>query len=69
MLNGILLTAGETATEAFDLASTMSEAVTKVQGDLFGVLGIVVPAIVAVVGAIIGIKFGISWLSSLKSKH
>lgn len=50
----------------FDVTSTITEAVSTVQGQLFGVLGVVVPAIVLVTGAIIGIKFGISWLRRLK---
>lgn len=51
---------------AFDIASVMTESVSSVQGQLFTVLGIVVPAIVLVVGAVVGVKFGIKWLKSLK---
>lgn len=50
----------------FDIASVMTESVSSVQGQLFTVLGIVVPAIVLVVGAVVGVKFGIKWLKSLK---
>lgn len=50
----------------FDIASTMQSAVTTTQSQLFSVLGIVVPAIVAVTAAIVGIKFGIGWLRKIK---
>lgn len=50
----------------FDISSVMTESVSSVQSQLFTVLGIVVPAIVVVVGAVVGVKFGIKWLKSLK---
>lgn len=50
----------------FDIASVMTESVSSVQGQLFTVLGIVVPAIVLVVGAVVGVKFGLKWLKNLK---
>lgn len=49
----------------FDLTDVMQSSVNQVQGDLLSVLGIVVPAIVVVVGAVVGIKFGVKWLKSL----
>ncbi len=52
-------------TTSFDLTGIMQNAVTQVQGDLFGVLIIVVPAIVAVTAAVVGVKFGHKWLKSL----
>ena len=57
-----IFTAGTTG---FDIESVMIESVNSVQGQLFTVLGIVVPAIVLVVGAVVGVKFGIKWLKSL----
>ncbi len=56
----------ESAAQTFDIASVMSDAVSTTQGQIFTVLGIVVPAIVLIVGAIVGIKFGIKWLRSIK---
>ncbi|MCI8356697.1 MAG: hypothetical protein HFI51_00920 [Lachnospiraceae bacterium] len=50
----------------FDVTAVMTDAVTTVQGQLFSVLGIVVPSIVLVTGAIVGIRFGISWLRRLR---
>lgn len=50
---------------AFNLTDVMQSSVSQVQGDLLGVLTIVVPAIVVVVGAVVGIKFGVKWLKSL----
>lgn len=50
----------------FDVTSVMSDSVTTVQSQLFSVLAIVVPAIVAVTAAIVGVKFGINWLKKLK---
>lgn len=50
----------------FDVTSIMSESVTSVQSQLFSVMAIVVPAIVAVTAAIVGVKFGINWLKKLK---
>ncbi len=52
---------------AFDISTIMQSAVTSVQGDLFNVLGIVVPAAVTIVGASVAVKYGIRWLKSLKS--
>mgnify|MGYP006934528222 CR=1 FL=1 len=54
------------AAASFDVAAIMQSAVTSVQGDLFKVLGIVVPAAVTIVGASVAVKYGIRWLKSLK---
>lgn len=55
------------AAASFDVAAIMQAAVTSVQGDMFKVLGIAVPAAVAIVGASVAVKYGIRWLKSLKS--
>lgn len=57
--------AGEGAS-TFDVTEVMSSSVTSVQNQLFSVLGVVVPAIVVVVGAIVAVKFGISWIKKIK---
>ena len=49
------------------LAETGAAAVTSVQGDLFKVLGIVVPAAVTIIGAGVAVRYGIRWLKSLRS--
>ncbi len=56
------LLAGDVA--AFDLTSIMTTAVSQVKGDALSVLGLVVPALVVVVGASVGVRFGIKWLKS-----
>lgn len=55
------------AAASFDVAAIMQAAVTSVQGDLFKVLGIVVPAAVGIVGAGVAVRYGIRWLKSLRS--
>ena len=55
------------AAASFDVAAIMQSAVTSVQGDLFKVLGIVVPAAVTIIGAGVAVRYGIRWLKSLKS--
>lgn len=65
-LGTALLSAGGDAASGFDVTSVMTESVKTTQGQLFSVLGIVVPAIVAVTAAIVGIKFGIGWLKKIK---
>lgn len=50
----------------FDITSTMQSAVTSTQNQIFSVLGIVVPAIVAVTAAIVAVKFGVGWLRKIK---
>ncbi len=55
----------EPVVSTFDLASIMSNAVSTVQGDIFSVLGIVVPALVVVTGAVVGVRFGLKWLRQL----
>ena len=55
------------AAASFDVAAIMESAVTSVQGDLFKVLGIVVPAAVTIIGAGVAVRYGIRWLKSLRS--
>lgn len=61
-----VLAAGENAASGFDVTSIMSDSVATTQTQIFSVLGIVVPAIVAVTAAIVGVKFGIGWLRKIK---
>jgi len=61
-----LAVAAAASEPSIDISSIMSDGVTKVQGDLFSVLAIVVPAIIIVVGAIIGIRFGITWIKKIR---
>lgn len=55
------------AAASFDVVAIMQAAVTSVQGDLFMVLGIVVPVAVTIIGAGVAVRYGIRWLKSLKS--
>lgn len=50
----------------FDVTTVMSGAVDTTKAQMFSVLGIVVPAIVAITAAVVGIKFGIGWLRKIK---
>lgn len=50
----------------FDVTAIMESAVSTTQSQIFSVLAIVVPAIVAIVAAVVGIKFGISWLKKVR---
>lgn len=61
-----LLSAGGDAASGFDVTTIMQDSVKTTQGQLFSVLGIVVPAIVAVTAAVVGIKFGINWLRKIR---
>lgn len=63
-MRGLFLSTTETA---FDVSTLMQESVNQVQGDLMGVLAIVVPAIVVIVGAVVAVSFGIKWIKKLKS--
>ncbi len=65
MMAAAMLSA-ESAAKTFDISSVMSDAVSTTQGQIFTVLGIVVPAIVAIVAAVVGVKFAIKWLRSIK---
>ena len=53
-------------TAGFDVTTVMSGAVDTTKTQMFSVLGIVVPAIVAITAAVVGIKFGIGWLRKIK---
>ena len=57
---------GGTETTGFDVTTVMQSAVDTTKGQMFSVLAIVVPAIVAIVAAVVGIKFGIGWLRKIK---
>ncbi len=50
----------------FDVTAVMTDSVVTLQGQLFSVLGVVVPAIVVVTAAIVATKFGISWMRRIK---
>lgn len=50
----------------FDVANLVKESVSSVQGQLFSVLGVVVPSIVVVTGAVVGVKFAISWIKRIR---
>lgn len=61
-----LLSTGTDATSGFDVTTIMQDSVKTTQEQLFSVLAIVVPAIVAVTAAVVGIKFGINWLRKIR---
>lgn len=61
----MVLAAAEAST--FDIATTMTESVSTVQSQLFSVLTVVVPAIVAVTAAVVAVKFGVSWLKKIRA--
>lgn len=61
-----LLSAGSDAVSGFDVTSIMADSVKTVQGQVFSVLAVVVPAIVLITGAVVGVKFGVSWLKKIK---
>lgn len=61
----VALSAGG-STPTFDVTTVMSGAVETTQGQIFSVLAIVVPAIVAITAAVVGIKFGVGWLRKIK---
>ncbi|MBD5502663.1 MAG: hypothetical protein HDR09_02605 [Lachnospiraceae bacterium] len=58
--------ASGTETASFDVTTVMQGAVDTTKGQMFSVLAIVVPAIVAITAAVVGIKFGIGWLRKIK---
>lgn len=57
------------AEQAFSASKVIGESVTSVQGELMGVLAVVVPAIALVTAAIVGVKFGLKWLKKLGSNN
>lgn len=61
-----LLSGGGDTASSLDVVSLMGDSVTSVQGQIFGVLSKVVPAIVLVVGAVVCVKFGISWIKKIR---
>lgn len=50
----------------FDATTLMSGAVNDAKSQMFAMLGIVVPAIVAITVAVIGVKFAISWIKKIR---
>ncbi len=61
-----LLSAGGDVASGFDVTTIMSESVKTTQGQMFSVLGLVVPAIVAIVAAGVAVKYGLSWLKKIR---
>lgn len=61
-----LLSAGVDPEARFDVTTIMTDSVKTTQGQMFSVLAIVVPAIVAVTAAVVAIKFGVGWLKKIK---
>lgn len=59
------LTTGAEAT-GFDVSTVMQSAVDTTKTQMFSVLGIVVPAIVAITAAVVGVKFGVGWLRKIR---
>lgn len=58
--------ASESSSSSFDVSTVMQSAVDTTKTQMLSVLGIVVPAIVAITAAVVGIKFGISWLKKVR---
>ena len=56
---------GGTAVGSSDLQSSFSSAVSSIQGDVLGYIGIALPIGLAIFGAIIAIKKGISFVRGL----
>lgn len=66
---GILMSGtGGDVSAAFDVAAMITTTVSSVQSQLFTVLNIVVPAIVAVMAAVVCVNFGMSWLKKMGKK-
>lgn len=61
-----LLSAGSDVASGSDVTTIMTDSVKTTQGQMFSVLAIVVPAIVAVTAAVVAIKFGVGWLKKIK---
>ncbi len=59
--------AGAVEGTGFDLTTIMQGAIDQVKGDVLGVLAIVVPALVLIVGAVVGVRFGMKWLKKMGS--
>lgn len=55
----------EGVVSTFDLTALLEQGVATVSGNIYTALGIVVPAIIAVAGVIVSVKFGIRWLKKL----
>lgn len=63
-LPAALTTGAEAA--GFDVSTVMQSAVDTTKTQMFSVLGIVVPAIVAITAAVVGVKFGVGWLRKIR---
>lgn len=61
----VALSAGA-ETAGFDVSTLMQGAVDTTKTQMFSVLTIVVPAIVAITVAVVGVKFGVSWIRKIK---
>lgn len=61
----LLLNEAGASDATFDLAKVMTESVNSVKADIFSVLAIVIPVMVAITGAIVGVTFGRKWLKKL----
>lgn len=59
---GILAT-GETALNVQDIIST---AVNSAQGEMMGILAIVVPVVAGITVAVVAVKFGMSWIKKIR---
>lgn len=59
---GILAT-GETALNVQDIMSTT---VNSAQGEMMGILAIVVPVVAGITVAVVAVKFGLSWIKKIR---
>lgn len=57
---------GGEGASTFDATTVMSGAVDSAKSQMFAMLGVVVPAIVAITVAVIGVKFAISWIKKIR---
>lgn len=66
-MGNLFIMAGEAAVDGavFDLETIMTNAVNSVKSEIFVTLGVVVPALVAVIGAVAAVGFGIHWLRKM----
>lgn len=57
---------GGEGSSTFDATTVMTGAVDSAKSQMFAMLGVVVPAIVAITVAVIGVKFAISWIKKIR---
>ena len=55
----------ESVVATFDLESILNQGIATVQNYIFVTLGVVVPAIVGIMGVVIAVKFGVRWMKKL----